>query len=65
MRHEWENTFERQAAVMKNNRKLVELVYLEKSEDARCIDKSKAAAEEFKRMRRGFDALQRAAERSN
>ena len=65
MRHEWEKTFERQAAVMTNNRKLVGLVYLEKSEDASCIDKSKAAAEEFKRMRRGFDALQRAAERSN
>ena len=62
MRHEWERTFDRQMAILKKNRRLVEMVFLEKSEDSSNIDKSKAAAEEFKRQRRSFDALQRAAQ---
>ena len=58
MRHEWERTFDRQMAILKKNRRLVEMVFLEKSEDSSSIDKSKAASEEFKRQRRSFDDLQ-------
>lgn len=64
MKHEWEKLFEWQLLLMKKSRKAVEMVYTEKSSgDANSIAKSKAIAEEFKRHRRSYDALVRAAEK--
>ena len=50
MKHEWEKLFERQLALLKKSRKAVEMVYMEKSEDASCIAKSKAGVADEKKQ---------------